>query len=176
MTSLKEKMKKIKWNEYQLYNLFDSFNGNFDIQKDHINDNGDYVITAGLTNNGILGKTDVDARVFDENTITVDMFGFAFYRQFKYKMVTHARVFSLKPKFKISKKQGLFLTNSLHFLNKKFGYENMCSWEKIKSEKIQLPTKNGKIDFDFMEKFIAELEGGYTEEIEAYLLANGLKK
>ncbi len=74
----------------------------------------------------------------------------------------------MKPKFEISKKQGLFFANSLHFLNKKFGYENMCSWEKIKNEKIQLPIKNGKIDFDFMESFIAELE--------AYLLATGLKK
>jgi hypothetical protein len=112
------------------------------------------------------------------------MFGFAFYRQFKYKIVTHARVFSLKPKFKITKRQGLFLTNSLHFLNKKFGYENMCSWEKIKKEKIQLPTKNGKIDFDFMDKFIADLEVEHIAkleadriaELEAYLLVNRIKK
>jgi len=173
---LKEKIQNIEWGEYRLEDLFDSFNGNFDIQKDHINGNGDYVITAGLTNNGVLGRTDVEARIFDENTITIDMFGFVFYRQFKYKMVTHARVFSLKPKFEISKKQGLFLANSLHFLNKKFGYENMCSWEKIKSEKIQLPTKNDKIDFDFMEQFIAELEADRIAELEAYLLATGLKK
>lgn len=173
---LKEKIQNIEWGEHRLESLFDSFNGNFDIQKDHINGNGDYVITAGLTNNGVLGRTDVEARIFDENTITIDMFGFVFYRQFKYKMVTHARVFSLKPKFEISKKQGLFLANSLHFLNKKFGYENMCSWEKIKNEKIQFPTKNGKIDFDFMEQFIAELEAERIAELEAYLLATGLKK
>lgn len=43
------------------------------------------------------------------------MFGNAFYRQFKYKMVTHARVFSLEPKFKISDRQGLFLSNFLCF-------------------------------------------------------------
>lgn len=174
--TLKEKIKNVEWGEYVLESLFDSFNGNFDIQKDHINGIGDYVITAGLTNNGVLGRTDVEAKIFNENTITVDMFGFVFYRQFKYKMVTHARVFSLKPKFEMSKKQGLFLANSLHFLNKKFGYENMCSWEKIKYEKIQLPTKNGKIDFDFMEKFIAELEAERIAELEAYLLATGLKK
>lgn len=103
------------------------------------------------------------------------MFGAVFYRQFKYKMVTHARVFSLKPKFEISENHGLFLTNSFHFLSKKFGYENMCSWAKIKSEKIQLPTKNGKIDFGFMESFIAELEAERIAELEAYLSASGLK-
>jgi Type I restriction modification DNA specificity domain len=103
------------------------------------------------------------------------MFGFTFYRQFKYKMVTHARVFNLEPKFTITENQGLFLANSLHFLNKKFGYENMCSWAKIRDIKIQLPTKNNKIDFEFMESFIAELEVERVAEVEAYLVATGLK-
>lgn len=146
--------------------LFESSNGNFDIKKENINGKGEYVVTAGLTNNGILGQTDVKATIFDKNTITIDMFGAAFYRNFNYKMVTHARVFSLKPKFKISENIGLFLANCFHFLNKKFGYENMCSWAKINNTKIQLPTKNNKIDFEFMESFIAELE--------AYLVATGL--
>ncbi len=56
---------------------------------------------------------------------------------------------------------------------KKFGYENMCSWAKIKNDKVILPLKPtantqtlDDIDFHFMEKFIAELE--------AYLKATGL--
>lgn len=103
------------------------------------------------------------------------MFGFVFYRQFEYKMVTHARVFSLKANFDISETQGLFLANSLHYLHKKFGYDNMCSWEKIKSEKVLLPTNNGKIDFDFMDRFIAELEAERISELEEYLKLTGLK-
>lgn len=155
--------------------LFESFNGNFDIKKEHINGIGNYVITAGLSNNGVLGKTDVEARIFDENTITIDMFGNAFYRQFQYKMVTHARVFSLKPLFEMTQKQGLFLANSFHFLKYGFGYENMCSWAKIENTKISLPTKNGEIDFDFMENFIAQLEALRLSQLEAYLLVTGLK-
>ncbi|MDB4257253.1 restriction endonuclease subunit S [Arcobacteraceae bacterium] len=145
------------------------------MKKEHINSNGHYVITAGLTDNGILGQSNIDAKIFDERTITIDMFGFAFYRHFKYKMVTHARVFSLKPKFIISENHGLFLSNSFHFLNKKFGYENMCTWSKVKSEKIQLPTKSGKIDFDFMEDFIAKLEQERISKLDIYLEASGLK-
>ena len=154
--------------------MFESANGNFDIQKDHINGAGTYVITAGLTNNGILGKTDVDAKIFNKNTITIDMFGFTFFRQFEYKMVTHARVFSLTSLLSITQRQGLFLANAFHFLNKKFGYENMCSWTKVKDEYIQLPTKDNQIDFDFMENFIAELEAERIAELKAYLLATGL--
>jgi len=81
----------------------------------------------------------------------------------------------LTPKFTISDRQGLFLSNAFHFLNKKFGYENMCSWEKIKDESIQLPTKDGQIDFDFMESFVAELEARHIAELEAYLTVTGLK-
>lgn len=167
--------------------MFVSSNGDFDIQKTHINGKGNYVITAGLTDNGILGKTNIPAKIFDSKTITVDMFGCVFYRQFEYKMVTHARVFSLKTLFEVSDNQGIYLACSLGFLRFLFGYENMCSWEKIKNFKIQLPLKEKSldfsnpcdnvknIDFDFMESFIRELEEERIRELNAYLLATGLK-
>ena len=164
--------------------LFESSNGDFDIQKTHINDLGDYVITAGLSNNGILGKTDIKAKIFNANTITIDMFGNAFYRQFRYKMVTHARVFSLKSILSITQKQGIFLSSAMHFLKYNFGYENMCSWAKIKQEKISLPVKKDReIDFAFMEDFISQLEACRLSQLEAcrlsqleaYLLVTGLK-
>jgi len=155
--------------------LFESANGDFDIQKTHINGLGDYVITAGLSNNGILGKTNIKAKIFNANTITIDMFGNAFYRQFRYKMVTHARVFSLKPNFEITERQGMFLSSALFFLRHHFGYENMCSWAKIQDIKITLPTHNGAIDYAFMETFIAELEAQRLAELEAYLAVTGLQ-
>lgn len=105
-----------------------------------------------------MGKTNIEAKIFDKNTITIDMFGNVFYRQFKYKMVTHARVFSLKPKFDITENQGLFLSTVFHFLNKKFGYDNMCSWTKIKNEKIKTSIKNEKIDLEFMENSYQKLK------------------
>jgi len=154
---------------FSLDELFESENGNFDIQKSHINDKGLYVITAGLSNNGILGKSDIKAKVFPENSITVDMFGNTFYRQFKYKMVTHARVFCLMPNFEITTNQGLFLANSLHFLNKKFGYENMCSFAKIKDTEIILPiTSDNKIDFKLMENFISAISKLVIKDVVLY--------
>lgn len=168
-------MDSVQWGEYRLGDLFIGENGDFDIQRKHINGRGEYVITAGLTNNGILGKTDVEAKIFNSDTITIDMFGNAFYRPYEYKLVTHARVFSLSALFEITYNIGLFISNSLHFLPSLFGYDNMCLWSKIKDIKIQLPTKNGKIDFEFMESFVAELEAQRLAELEAYLTVTGLK-
>ncbi|WP_121090233.1 restriction endonuclease subunit S [Helicobacter pylori] len=187
---LSSQLNAIKWGEFKLGDLFEASNGDFDIQKRHINHKGEFVITAGLSNNGVLGQSDIKAKVFESHTITIDMFGCAFYRSFPYKMVTHARVFSLKPKFEINHKIGLFLSTLFFSYPKKFGYENMCSWAKIKNDKVILPLKptaNAQaledIDFIFMEKFIAELEQCRLAELEqcrlaeleAYLKATGLE-
>ncbi|WQX24808.1 restriction endonuclease subunit S [Helicobacter pylori] len=179
---LSSQLNAIKWGEFRLGDLFEASNGDFDIQKRHINHKGEFVITAGLSNNGVLGQSDIKAKVFESHTITIDMFGCAFYRSFPYKMVTHARVFSLKPKFEINHKIGLFLSTLFFDYPKKFGYENMCSWAKIKNDKVILPLKptaNAQsldgIDFDFMEKFIAELEQCRLAELQAYLKATGLE-
>ncbi|GAA7162249.1 restriction endonuclease subunit S [Helicobacter pylori] len=179
---LSSQLNAIKWGEFRLRDLFEASNGDFDIQKRHINHKGEFVITAGLSNNGVLGQSDIKAKVFESHTITIDMFGCAFYRSFPYKMVTHARVFSLKPKFEINHKIGLFLSTLFFGYPKKFGYENMCSWAKIKNDKVILPLKPtantqtlDDIDFDFMEKFIAELEQCRLAELEAYLKAAGLE-
>ncbi len=186
---LSSQLNAIKWGEFKLGDLFEASNGDFDIQKRHINHKGEFVITAGLSNNGVLGQSDIKAKVFESHTITIDMFGCVFYRSFPYKMVTHARVFSLKPKFEINHKIGLFLSTLFFGYPKKFGYENMCSWAKIKNDKVILPLKPNAntqtlkdIDFNFMEKFIAELEQCRLAELEqcrlaeleAYLKATGL--
>ena len=59
--------------------------------------------------------------------------------------------------------------------SKKYDYGNKFNREAMNKTKIQLPTKNKKIDFDFMESFITELETQRVQKLDAYLLASGLK-
>lgn len=162
--------------KFKLSDLFSSENGNFDIQAKHINGKGIQVVSSGDTNNGIIGKTDINAKIFDGHTITVDMFGNVFYRNKPYKMVTHARVFCLKYKYNIlTNETGLYLASQLFYLKNKYNYSNMAGWNKIKTEKITLPThQNGEIAFDYITEYIKELEAERIKELEAYLLATGL--
>lgn len=51
----------------------------------------------------------------------------------------------------------------------------MCSWSKIKDETIQLPARNGEIDYEFMDRFIAELKARRIAELKAYLTITGLE-
>ncbi len=55
-----------------------------------------------------------------------------------------------------------------------YEWTNKAGWEKVKQEKIILPVRSdGKIDFNFMESFIAELEAERVAELEAYLKVSG---
>ena len=148
------------WKEFRLDELFSAESGDFDIKKEHINGLGVDVVTAGETENGILGKSDIIAKVFDGNTITIDMFGKCTYRPDCYKMVTHARVFSLKCLFDdFDEKSGLYVTTILQKLVSGFSYSNMCSWNKIKNLSIKLPVKESEIpDWEYMEKYIKATE------------------
>lgn len=144
-------------------------NGNVDLKKEHVNGRGYPLISSGLANMGIIGRTDAEARIIPADTITVDMFGNAFYRDFEYKEVTHARVFTLVPNgFHLNRKTGLYIVSSLSFLSKEFSYNNMCSYAKIESEKVIIPVIESSdpnheytvddIDFDYMERYIRAIE------------------
>ena len=164
------------WKSFKLEDLFEPASGDTDIKKEHINGKGVNVITAGETNYGILGKTDFKAKVIPSNTITVDMFGKCTYRDEEYKMVTHARVFALRPLMEdFDEKSGLFITTLLNKMTKGFNYSNMCSWSKIKDLSIKLPAvEKDEIDWDYMQERITELEQERITELEQYLIATGL--
>ncbi len=60
-------------------------------------------------------------------------------------------------------------------IKNKYSYNKKATKIELKNTIITLPTKNGKIDFDFMESFISELEAERIAELEAYLTVTGLK-
>ncbi len=132
-------------------------------------------------NNGIQGK--IQKRNFEPNkqfTITATVIGN--YKYVKYQTGPYycsQNINKLTPKSIIKKwneKIAYYLMASLQkFVSLYDGQQGGYKLEDIKKHKIHLPTKSGKIDFEFMESFIAELEAERLAELEAYLLATGLK-
>lgn len=144
------------WKEFRVGDLFDSKTGSFDIQPQHLSDDGTLVVSAGTANNGIIGRTEVDVAPISGNTITVDMFGHTIFRDYPYTMVTHARVFALIPKNVVSKSVGQFVAGVLNrqFLN--YAYDNMCSFRKVENEFIKLPaTPSGEPDWVYMDEYMS---------------------
>lgn len=70
---------------------------------------------------------------------------------------------------------GLLIASALTKQMFSFGYNNTVSATKLNDITIQLPTKNSKLDFEFMESFIAELEAERISQLETYLSTTGLK-
>jgi len=180
--TLDKKMKDIKWGEYRIGDIFEIGTGSL-LSNDELKTGKIPRISAKSDNNGVIGYFDtenlVNARHF-ENFITVNFFGTdggIFYHP--YKASVEMKVHTLKiPNIELNTRTGSFIAGALKLSLKGFSYGNQLSSSKLKNLnfKILLPTKNGKIDFDFMEQFIAELEAERIAELEAYLLATGLKK
>lgn len=77
---------------------------------------------------------------------------------------------------KLNKTNQMFITASINkVIKSKYSYNNKATKIELKNSFINLPIKNNKIDFDFMESFISELEKVHISKLEAYLLATGLK-
>ncbi len=139
-------------------------------------------VTAGEKDEGISAFIGNDVTVFSENTITIDMFGSAKYRNYKYGCDDHIAVVHTQ---KLPKPVAIFITSAIHkkSYTGEFHYGRNFYAKDADTLNISLPTNNGKIDFEFMESFIAELEAERIAELEAeriaeleaYLLATGLK-
>ncbi len=170
----------MEWGEYKLGELFEinSSKKRFDANKVEVLDNGKfpYIVRMG-SNNGQKGFINEDENFLNKgNTIsfgqdTVTMF----YQEKPYFTGDKIKILKSRDKrFNKQNSQFFILAMSKAFSSFSWGASSF-EVKIIESQKIQLPTKNGKIDFDFMEEFIAELEAERIAELEAYLLATGLK-
>lgn len=155
--------------EFRLDELFNSSNGDTDLQKKDVNGAGELLVSSGVSNNGYIGRTDRKAKVFPSNTITVDMFGYAFYRDTPYKMVTHARVFSLSPKIHFDKYIGQYIVSNMSQYHNIYNYNNMCSWNKIHDKLVLLPINDeSQIDYGFIESYIRAIEKLIIKDVVKY--------
>lgn len=102
------------------------------------------------------------------------MFGSAKYRNYKYGADDHITVVHTE---KLPKFAAVFVTIAIQksSYTGKFDYGRNFYPKDADELNIVLPTQNGKIDFDFMERFIADLEAQRIAALEAYLVAAGLK-
>lgn len=85
----------VKYKEFKIGELFESYTGDVDLQNRDLTDEGEYFINSGVMNQGIKGRTTRKAKIFNEGSLTIDFFGNCYYRDFKYKLATHNHVFSL---------------------------------------------------------------------------------
>lgn len=154
----------------RIEDLFTAQTGDVDLQQKDINGKGEIFVNSGLQNLGIKGRTDRIAKIFPSNTITIDFWGYAFFRPFNYKMATHNHVFSLSGEVIKNENVGLYIVSLMSYLNQLYSFNNMGTWSKIKKNKIHIPvTSDGNIDYPFMETYINAVKKECIARLKRYI-------
>ena len=130
---------------------------------------------AGVTNTGIVNYVSNPVACFPENSITIDIFGNVFYRNYAFGAGDDTGVY-WNDKVTYSKETMLFFAVAMRkSLEGKYSYGKKLRSSQSLYSKMRLPVKNNKVDFAFIDKFMAELEAERLAELEAYLSVTGLK-
>lgn len=166
------------YGEYQLQELFDIV-GTKSLDEGKlifVNDGVNFVGRVN-DNNGVKGK--IDKQLFKPNepfTITATVIGN--YKYVKYQQEPYycsQNINKLIPNFNINEKIALyFITFIQKFVNKYNGQQGGYKLYELQEFKIKVPYKNNKIDFEFIENYISELEKERISELTAYLKVSGL--
>lgn len=111
-------------------------------------------VTAGETNQGISDYIGNLVTIFSENTVTIDMFGSAKYRNYKYGGDDHIAVVNTE---KLEKYAAIFVTAAIHKISYtgKFNYGRNFYAKDADDLNISLPTKNNRPDYEFMVNYIS---------------------
>lgn len=168
-------MESVKWGEYELGDLFKIENTlSFNTDKLVLGNDYDYVTRTSLNQGilrttGFINKENINpAGTWSLGLLQMDFF----YRRKPWYAGQFVR--KITPKIKIDDSSVLFFSALLNKQKSKLLSVLVRDVDKVFcSTKIQIPTKDGEIDFDFMDSFIAELEAQRVAELSAYLKVSG---
>ena len=136
------------------------------------------LISNSSTENGVMGFSNLkplnkgNTLTCSDTTLGADTM---FYQQNDF--IGYSHIQHLVPKIKQFNKSiaSVIISASRVSTSKQYDYGNKFNRVAMNKTKIQLPSKNGKIDFDFIDNFIKELETEQIKNVEQYLVQTGLK-
>lgn len=148
-----------EWREYKLEDIFDiSGCGGTKLSEMDKREYGRYpFITNQSVNNGVYNT--YDSYTEEGNVLVVDSvcYGKVWYIEDNFSTIKG--VSKMVAKFKMNKYVGLFISTLLnHTLDGQYNFNRKFSVERIKQTKIKLPTKDDKVDTEYIEKYMKTLK------------------
>ncbi|WP_081310982.1 restriction endonuclease subunit S [Mesomycoplasma ovipneumoniae] len=183
-------MQAVQWGEFRIKDIFDVSSSNkvihankVKIYDTQIPNTYPYVVRQSK-NNGIKGYIQENLKFLNPaNTISFAQDTFlSFFQKQKYFTGNNVKVLKYKGKNTIKQKSLMFISIAIQKAIAKLSWGINSSKESILETKFLLPIDDqNQINFDFIEKFIkelesahlAELETTHLAELEAYLIASG---
>ena len=157
----------LKWQTYNLEKLFGKSTRGKRLRSSDRTSGILPFVTAGETDEGISAFIGNDVTIFSENTVTIDMFGSAKYRNYKYGGDDHIAVVHTE---KLQKNASIFITAAIHKSshNGQFDYSRNFYAKDADELIISLPTKNNEPDFDIMQSIISAIHKLVIKDIVLY--------
>ena len=177
------RLSAVKWGQYKLKDLFNHIEQGRRLKKGDQKPGSIPFVMSGTTNRGVVGYISNPVALFPANSITVDIFGNAFHRNYVFGAGDDTGVY-WSDLVTYSEASLLFIAASIHkSLTGKYDFGHKLRSSQSYDFQIQLPEKSkGVIDFEFIDNFVRtlkearlnELEKTRTRKINAYLMATGL--
>ena len=158
----------IMFGECKFKDIFDKIKQGRRLKKDdQIAGNIPFVM-SGRTNTGVVGYISNPIALFPKNSITIDIFGNSFYRSYDFGAGDDTGVY-WNDKTQYSKEAMLYLTTAMEkTLLGKYSYGKKLRSSQSFNFKMQLPTKDGKIDFSYMELLISAVQKLVIKDVVLY--------
>ncbi|MCQ2355048.1 MAG: restriction endonuclease subunit S [Clostridia bacterium] len=157
----------LKWNTYNLEKLFGKSTRGKRLKGDDRISGTLPFVTAGEAAEGISAYISNEVEVFEKNTTTIDMFGSAKYRNYKYGADDHVAVVHTEA---VPMRASIFLTSAIHKAahTGKFDYGHNFYAKDADALDIMLPTKDGKPDYDAMSTLISAVQKLVIKDVVKY--------
>ena len=157
----------LKWDTYNLEKLFGKATRGKRLKGDDRIAGTLPFVTAGEASEGISAYISNEVEVFEKNTTTIDMFGSAKYRNYKYGADDHVAVVHTEA---VPMKAAIFVTSACHKAahTGKFDYGHNFYAKDADALDIQLPTKDGKPDYDTMTALISAVQKLVIKDVVLY--------
>ena len=165
--SVLKNFQSIKWDTYNLEKLFGKSTRGKRLKGDDRIAGTLPFVTAGESSEGISAYISNDVEVFEKNTTTIDMFGSAKYRNYKYGADDHVAVVHTES---VPMKSSIFLTAAIHKAahTGKFDYGHNFYAKDADALDIQLPTIDGNPDYDTMTILISAVQKLVIKDVVLY--------
>lgn len=149
----------IEFRDFAYKDLFDHIVQGRRLKKDdQIAGNLPFVM-SGTTNSGIVGNIGNDTRIFPKNSLTIDIFGSVFYRNYRYGMGDDTGAY-WNEKNELSKFTMLYIGTTIgKSLAGKHDYGHKLRSSRTLNFTIKLPVKSDKQpDYEFINHYICSIE------------------
>lgn len=160
---------KISFNEFTFNTIFNKIKQGRRLKKDDQVPGEIPFVMAGVTNTGVVNYISNPVASFPKNSITIDIFGNTFYRNYEYGAGDDTGVY-WSDKLKYSNESMLFFASAMgKSISGKFDYGKKLRSSKSFDFKMHLPSKGQRPDFEIMETIISAIQKMVIKDVVLYV-------